>query len=317
MMDAEALLARCSQGLTLAEQLLEVARGQVARLVSRNGKPDAGLLETHQMATHGLSWMATYVEALRQTLLWARTLPALGAVESAILQLGFAEYLQQLAGGIPISQTEMIRPSDMGVPADAVQALQAHTFDPAEIAAARVLLASAAAEGNYGAVGLADETIDAIRSQFLRYAAEEVAPHAQGWHQRDELIPMQVVQQLGEMGVFGLTVGEEHGGAGLGKIAMCVVSEALSGGYIGVGSLGTRAEIAAELIGLELARPAQKEKYLPAIGVRHDPADRGVHRAEHRLRPRQPAHTCRARRRSCTSGHRRVKPGSRMARGPI
>ena len=61
--------------------------------------------------------------------------------------------------------------------------------------------------------------------------------------------------------MFGLTVGEEHGGSGLGKIAMCVVSEALSGGYIGVGSLGTRAEIAAELIGIA-GTAAQKARWL-------------------------------------------------------
>jgi (2S)-methylsuccinyl-CoA dehydrogenase len=261
-----------ARGLVLAEQLLETARGSVSRLVSRDGKPDAALLETHQMAMHGLSWQATYVEALRQTLLWAQTLQAksqFGAVETAILHLGFAEYLQQMAGGIPISQTEMIRPGDLGIPVAQVQALLAHDVlatlsNPAALAASRVTLAQAAAESQFGAVALEDETIDAIRSQFLRYAAEEIAPHAQGWHQRDELIPMDVVKQLSEMGVFGLTVGEEHGGSGLGKIAMCVVSEALSGGYIGVGSLGTRAEIAAELINIG-GTPEQKQRWLPAL----------------------------------------------------
>ncbi|WP_295845956.1 acyl-CoA dehydrogenase family protein, partial [Tardiphaga sp.] len=129
---------------------------------------------------------------------------------------------------------------------------------------ARVLLAQSASKGEFGEVGLADETIDAIRTQFLRYAAAEIAPHAQGWHQRDELIPIEIVKQLGDMGVFGLTVGEQHGGSGLGKIAMCVVSEALSGGYIGVGSLGTRAEIAAELIGLA-GTPEQQMRWLPEL----------------------------------------------------
>ena len=270
--DAPALLDLCAQALTLAEQLLEITRTSVTRLVSRDGRPESGLLETHQMATHGLSWQATYVEALRQTLLWARGLQAsgaFGAVEQAILHLGYAEYLQQLAGGIPISQTEIIRPSDMGVPASHGQAVLMHDLvtalaDPAALATARGLLANAAAQSEFGAVGLEDETIDAIRSQFLRYAAAEIAPHAQGWHQRDELIPMEIVKQLSEMGVFGLTVGEEHGGSGLGKIAMCVVSEALSGGYIGVGSLGTRAEIAAELINIG-GTPEQKQRWLPAL----------------------------------------------------
>ena len=271
-MPGTALLELCGKALTLAEQMLETARGSVARLVTQGGEVKSTLLETHQLAAHGLAWQATYVEALRQTLLWARALQESGsfaALEQAILRLGFAEYLQQMAGGIPISQTEMIRPGDLGVPSSTVHALLAQPVlaelsDPAALAEARVLLANAAAQGHFGAVGLADETIDAIRTQFLRYAAAEIAPHAQGWHQRDELIPIQIVQQLGEMGVFGLTVGEEHGGSGLGKIAMCVVSEALSGGYIGVGSLGTRAEIAAELIGLA-GTPEQKTRWLPAL----------------------------------------------------
>ena len=64
--------------------------------------------------------------------------------------------------------------------------------------------------------------------------------------------------------MFGLTVPEEHGGAGMGKAAMCVVSEELSRGYIGVGSLGTRSEIAAELI-LCGGTEEQKAKWLPAL----------------------------------------------------
>ena len=69
---------------------------------------------------------------------------------------------------------------------------------------------------------------------------------------------------MAELGVFGLTIPEEYGGMGLGKESMCVVSEELSRGYIGVGSLGTRSEIAAELI-LGGGTEAQKQKWLPKI----------------------------------------------------
>ena len=163
----------------------------------------------------------------------------------------------------------MVRPGDLGLPADVVLAylsdpLLAELADPAALDAARHLLADAASEGRYGDLGPEDETIAAIRDQFTRYADTAIAPHAHGWHERDELIPMAVVRQLSDMGVFGLTVREEDGGAGLGKVAMCVVSEALSRGYIGVGSLGTRSEIAAELIGLA-GTPEQKARFLPAI----------------------------------------------------
>ena len=87
-----------------------------------------------------------------------------------------------------------------------------------------------------------------MREQMRRFAEAEVLPHAHEWHLNNEYIPAEVVAKLGELGVFGLTIPEEFGGLGLGKEAMCVVSEELSRGYIGVGSLGTRSEIAAELI---------------------------------------------------------------------
>jgi (2S)-methylsuccinyl-CoA dehydrogenase len=69
---------------------------------------------------------------------------------------------------------------------------------------------------------------------------------------------------MADMGVFGLTVPEEFGGLGMGKLAMAVVSEELSRAYIGVGSLGTRSEIAGELIRLG-GTPKQKEHWLPLI----------------------------------------------------
>ena len=272
MTNAGELLDLCGAAMTLAEQMMEASRRAVAQLVSRNGKPDAALVDVHQLAAHGFAWQATYVEALRQVLHWARVLEAAGTfndVEAAILRLAFAEYVAQLAGGIPISQTEMVRPSDIGLPPELAIGLLtspalARLSDPAALSASRQTLAAAAIDGRFGDVGIEDDTIAAIRDQYLRYAATEIAPHAQGWHQRDELIPMPVVKQLAEMGVFGLTVREVDGGSGLGKIAMCVVSEALSGGYIGVGSLGTRAEIAAELIGIA-GTAEQKARWLPAI----------------------------------------------------
>jgi (2S)-methylsuccinyl-CoA dehydrogenase len=66
--------------------------------------------------------------------------------------------------------------------------------------------------------------------------------------------------------VFGVSFPEEFGGMGLGKEAMCIVSEELSRGYIGVGSLGTRSEIAGELI-LANGTDEQKQKYLPKIAA--------------------------------------------------
>ena len=269
MMD---VLTTCRAALAAAETLATEGRRGVSALVAPNGRPDARLLESHQFAAHGLAWQATYVAALRQTLAWAEGLDAtgtLGDAEAAILRLGFAEYLGQLAGGIPMSQAEVVRPSDLGIAPDAVARFAAESglatlAEPAALEEARRSLGHAAAEGRYGALALGDETLEMMHGQFTRFADAEVAPLAQDIHRRDALIPLDLVEKMAGLGVFGLTVPEEHGGLGLGKIAMCLVSEVLSRAYLGVGSLGTRAEIAAELIRLG-GTPAQKERWLPRI----------------------------------------------------
>ncbi|MES2711544.1 MAG: acyl-CoA dehydrogenase family protein [Pseudomonadota bacterium] len=265
-------ITACTELLAAAERLHDATRQALSALMTRDGKPSAALIETHQFVAHGLSWQATYVEALRQTLSWARKLQvggALGVAEAAILRLGFAEYGQQLAGGIPMSQAEMIRPAEMGVPPEALAQYAstpalAALSDRAGLEAARLALVGEMLEGRFGALGLDDEMLEATREQFLRFAAAEVAPFAPEWHGRDQLIPIELVGKLAEMGVFSLTVPEEFGGLGLGKVAMCLVSEALSGAYLGVGSLGTRSEIAAELIRLG-GTDDQKARWLPAI----------------------------------------------------
>ena len=96
---------------------------------------------------------------------------------------------------------------------------------------------------------------------------------------------MELLEQLGEMGVFGLTIPESYSGMGMNKVAMCVVTEELSRGYIGVGSLGTRNEIAAELI-MHNGTEEQKQQLAAEARHRRGAADRRLHRAEQRLRPR-------------------------------
>ena len=257
-----------------AAALLETATARVRALVSVDGKVSNALVESNQTATHGLSWLATYVESLRQMDKWARALATdgkLGELEQLLLQIGFGEYLAQLRGGIQMNQGEILRPQDLGLgdsdmapfvtgPA-AVLALQGNT----QAARTRLveLMQEQAGATLFGASGL-DEELEMIRDQFRRYAVERVEPYAHEWHLKDELIPMEIIEELAEMGVFGLTIPEEFGGFGLSKASMCVVSEELSRGYIGVGSLGTRSEIAAELI-IAGGTEEQKAQWLPKI----------------------------------------------------
>ena len=268
----DGLVEMATRALPAAEQLYVETRQSVGQLVIKDGRVSGALVEQNQTAVHGLSWVATYVEGLRQMLAWAERLSEedrLGELEQLMVQAAFGEYLSQLSGGISISQLEIVRPVDLGVSDDAlhtfifnadVQALMAQgNTEPV-----RARIAALIEDNHFGSPGLSDETLDMVRDQFRRFAEEQVTPYAHNWHLKDELIPIEVVEQMAELGVFGLTVPEEFGGLGLGKMAMCVVTEELSRAYIGVGSLGTRSEIAAELICLG-GTDAQKEHYLPMI----------------------------------------------------
>ena len=268
------LLALGAAALSPVEGLLDTARMRVAALVTVDGRISGPAIEENQTAAHGLAWLATYVESLRQMQAWAERLSEqgkFGEVEQLIHQIAFGEYLAQITGGIQMNQAEILRPQDLGLSPEDLRALSAPEVviltQSGNTQAARLrlvaLMRERRAEITVGNAGLDDE-LEMIREQFRRYALDRVVPHAHEWHLKDELIPMEVIDELAEMGVFGLTIPEEFGGFGLSKASMCVVSEELSRGYIGVGSLGTRSEIAAELI-LAGGTQAQKEKWLPGL----------------------------------------------------
>lgn len=270
------LLELCRAARAEAEALEAAARRAVAKRVAPGGRVDAALLEREQFAAHGYAWLATYAVSLRELLRWAEGLDAEGRLretERLILQAAYGEYLDQLRGGIALSQVEVVRPADLGLAEDTLQAFLTpavrRLIAAGNTAGVRQRLAELLAEGfeagDFGDLALGDETLAMIRDQFRRFA-DEHAEAAHGWHLRDELIPLEVFEALAGLGVFGLTVPEDFGGLGLGKTAMCVITEELSRGYIGLGSLGTRSEIAAELIRLG-GTEAQKRHWLPRIAA--------------------------------------------------
>ncbi len=256
------------------EALYEEAVANVRAKVTKHGKLSNAAIEREQHAAHGLAWFATYVESLREPLAYAERMLAegrYGETEDLLTRIGVGEYLAQIFGGIPMSQGEFVRLGDFGLSPEAV-ALKRSPAIESLIAAGNTapnrarlvdLIDHAAASATVGSPGL-DETLEAIREEIRKYAEAEVVPHAHEWHLKNAYIPMEIVKGLSDLGVFGLTIPEEYGGMGLGKVAMCVVTEELSRAYIGVGSLGTRSEIAGELI-LCGGTPEQKEKYLPKI----------------------------------------------------
>jgi (2S)-methylsuccinyl-CoA dehydrogenase len=265
--------ARAREALGAAEALLGDATMKVRQRVIIEGGNSSRALDREQRATHGLDWLATYVEALRQLVSYTERMRAadrFGDIEETIVRIGVGEYFAQILGGIPMSQGEIVRLSDLGLAPSSVAARVTPAVEAViangNTAARRARLVELMRnnqELTFGGSGL-EETLEAVRDEMRKFAVSEVIPKAQQWHRTNSYIPLDIISHMSELGVFGLTIPEEFGGMGLGKESMCVVSEELSRGYIGVGSLGTRSEIAAELI-LGSGTEAQRRHWLPKI----------------------------------------------------
>ena len=263
-----------SKSVDVSNALLADIVAHVRNKVVVSDRVSSELLNNYQFEAHGVAWIATYIESLRQMSVWSKVAKEenkFDTVEKLILQIGFGEYLSQLKNGIPMSQTEFIRLHDIGLSNEIINKFLIPEveilikFGNTQLAREQLclLMQDRLGMSTFGFSGL-DDDLEMVREQFRRFSDEKVAPYAHQWHLKDELIPKEIIDEMAELGVFGLTIPEKYGGFGLSKAAMCVVSEELSRGYIGVGSLGTRSEIAAELI-LCGGTEEQKKNWLPRI----------------------------------------------------
>ncbi|RDD72017.1 acyl-CoA dehydrogenase family protein [Paracoccus versutus] len=267
--DLADLLDRAAAAVAAMRLYLDRVKDEVAGRVTVDGRPQAARVDQQQRAVHGFAWAATVVEALAQTESWGRSLQAagtLGEAERLVIEIGFGEYLAQLLGGIPMGPNEMLRPADLGASNDALaqDAAVAGFIAGGNTPANRARLVELIQSGEQVSDALGDADLDMIRETYRRFAEERIAPSAHQWHLADVLIPDDIVAEMAELGTFGVCIDEEYGGLGLGKLAMCVVTEELSRGWIAAGSLGTRSEIAGELI-LGGGTPEQKAEWLPRI----------------------------------------------------
>jgi (2S)-methylsuccinyl-CoA dehydrogenase len=259
MTAAMATLADLRSALDGAQSYRDAAQASLtARLTTRD-------IDSDQRAAHGFAWIATSVAALGAVLDWAQAGPGTNPLDERIARLAFAETVGQLVGGLPMGQNEMLRPSDLGV-SDAGRKLAARCVAllDQDHAATRAELVLALTKGQWPSECFRDTELDTIRDQFRRFTDTEIIPNAHRWHLANDLIPDGTVQAMADLGTFGVCIPEAYGGLGLNKLVMCLVTEELSRGWIGAGSLGTRSEIAGELIILG-GTDGQKIQWLPRI----------------------------------------------------
>ena len=252
-------MADLREALTAAQAYRAAAEAALAERLAQ------APIDREQRAAHGFAWVATTVAALEAVLSWCESGRATNPLDAKVAVLAFAEGIGQLVGGLPMGQNEIFRPADLGVgvEARALAGACAGLLD-ADLAATRADVAAALAGGHWPSETLHDADLDSIRDQFRRFTDAEIVPHAHGWHLANDLIPDDTVQAMADLGTFGVCIPEEFGGLGLSKLVMCIVTEELSRGWIGAGSLGTRSEIAGELIATG-GTDAQKAEWLPRI----------------------------------------------------
>jgi len=268
------LLIKCRDSLESINRYSDAAKEQVKKLVMEDGTVSKQLMAREQHAAHSLAWIATYKATLTELLNWAERLESENnflETEQLILQFAFSEYLKQLWHGIPMSQLEYARPQDLGLKnglltelsTNSVKDLMLNGNDATDRLKLADILQNNFSSKNFGNLGL-DDTSTMIIQEFKKFVEDDVVPYAHEWHLKDELIPMEVINKMAELGIFGLTIPEEYGGLGMSKLSMCVVTEELARGYIGIGSLGTRTDISSELL-LIGGTEEQKKKWLPKI----------------------------------------------------
>ena len=268
------LLIKCRDSLESINKYSDAAKEQVKKIVMEDGVVSKSLMAREQHAAHSLAWIATYKATLTELLNWAERLESENKfleTEQLILQFAFSEYLSQLWHGIPMSQMEYARPQDLGLKnglfnelsTTSVKDLMLNGNEASDRVKLADILQNSFSSKNFGNLGL-DDTSSMIIQEFKKFVEEDVVPYAHEWHLKDELIPMEVINKMSELGIFGLTIPEEYGGLGMSKLSMCVVTEELARGYIGIGSLGTRTDISSELL-LIGGTEEQKKKWLPKI----------------------------------------------------
>ena len=121
-----------------------------------------------------------------------------------------------------------------------------------------------ASNTDYGLDFELGEDIDALRDSVRRFCDAEVAPRAAEIDRSNEF-PADLWRKFGELGVLGITVSEDYGGAGLGYLAHCVAMEEISRASASVGlSYGAHSNLCVNQIRIN-GTPEQKSRYLPPL----------------------------------------------------
>ncbi len=256
-LDLAAVEAAERAGHALIEPVLERARA-----LTEQGKT----IDDRQVLTERVAYAATEVRAAQETLAFVKALRAEGRSHEML----------ELTAGAAIAELVVAARNRVEPIADEL-GLGDSAFEAAFPARVRTALRALASEARMRRIGVhaievggrteppLDETLEQVRASVREFAAQEVVPHAERIHRRDEDIPDEFISKMGELGYFGLSIPEQYGGHELGNLAMILTTEELSRASLAAaGSLITRPEILTKAL-LQGGTEAQKKQWLPKL----------------------------------------------------
>lgn len=266
---AQPQIAAARNTLAALRTAFDTATAALAQRCSSGGKLGARQLDAQQVACFELAWAGAELLAAENAVAMLRPqssaldarLALLFAVDAGVAVLGRLEVLH-LELGLALAPLQAIAAQP------AWQALRQCAAGAQALADAGQ--AVAAARGEVGVLPL-DEAHALAQDSFRRFAEEVVAPQAEAIHREDRTVPESLLQPLRDMGVFGLSVPEQHGGSAPpdheDALLMLLVTEALSEGSLAAaGSLITRPEILTRAL-LAGGTQEQQALWLPRLAA--------------------------------------------------
>lgn len=249
--------------LAAARALTSEATANLARAVSVAGRVDVERLDARQLEGFALAQLLAVVEGSAAMLDHAEAVG--GAIAAGLAAAMTAEAVQA------VESEFRARPAAWGLTraqVDAALAPSAAFIEETLSTEAWLALAARVRTEGTGPGGL-DDGHEMVRREFRKFAEAEVVPRAEHVHRTDALVPTEIVDAVAAMGCFGLSIPERFGGIqpddSPDNIGMCVVTEELSRGSLGVaGSLITRPEILSKAL-LMGGTDAQKNHWLPRM----------------------------------------------------
>lgn len=247
---------------TIAATLTRMSRG-LSALVEEGGRLSRDKLDAHQPAAFVLARSLAEYEACVAIAEWADRVDR--PFEQGLADLYVARIVEALGGRIRFGADRYgLVPSV----AEPLEALSEWTQAAGADSTVDALAASIQEGGSEpsGAYALGDDH-DEMRKLFGRFGEERVAPLAEHIHRHDGILPEDLISELAELGVFGISIPEEYGGNYIDHLTMCIATEELSRASLGAGgSVITRPEICSKAI-LKGGTEEQKKKWLPKIAA--------------------------------------------------